>query len=189
MPEERVFLMVRAGAPFVGTVVVSQLWRVPAAAQAVFWTLVTPAGRGLSTATAKDRESEASPPARVPRVRVQVDPAVGAVHDHPGELAAAEKVVLAGTVSVRTTPAAPWLPLLVVVRVKTRVVPGVPVPEVRVFFNESAGVPCAGVFTVLQLLPAGSPAVVVLEQAELVTAVMPAGRGLTRRTANVAVVD
>jgi hypothetical protein len=138
--------------------------------------------------TAKARAREAPPPAKVPSERVQVDPVAAAVHDQPGELAPAEKVVLAGTVSLKTTPATPWLPLLVAVRVKTRVEPGVPVPEARVFFRERAGEPWTGVVTVLQLLAAGSPAVAVLAQAVLPIEVTPAGRGLAMRTAKVAVV-
>jgi hypothetical protein len=107
VPDERVFLRLRAGAPFVGTVTESQLWSVPAAAQAVFWTLAVPAGSGLSITTAKVRAIEAPPPASVPSESVQVEPAAGEVHDQPEELPAPEKVVLAGTVSERTTPAAP----------------------------------------------------------------------------------
>src|SRR5436305_117356 len=82
--------MASDGAPLVGTVEESQLWRFPAAAQAVFWTLVVPAGSGSSRTTANERAAEAPPPARVPRRSVQVEAAVEE---------AGTKVVLAGTVS------------------------------------------------------------------------------------------
>jgi len=53
-----------------------------------------------------------APAASEERVRVQVEPAAGpGLQDQPGELPAAEKVVLAGTVSRRTGAAASRLPV------------------------------------------------------------------------------
>ncbi len=67
----------------------------------------------------------AATPARGPSARVQVAPAVpaGGVQDQPVVLWPAEKVVWAGTVSVRVTAAASWLPVLVTVSWKGRRAP------------------------------------------------------------------
>src|SRR4029077_6904474 len=79
--------------------------------QAVLVKGVTPAGRGSSIVTAKIRLAVPPAPAREGRVRVQVDRGVVARQDQSGELAAALKVVLSGTVSVRATLVADWLPV------------------------------------------------------------------------------
>jgi len=71
----------------------------------------TPAGSGLSTVTANVMLPE--PPAgRLAMVTVQVEPAEApsAQDQTVGALAVVLKVVLAGTVSVMTTPVASWLP-------------------------------------------------------------------------------
>jgi hypothetical protein len=71
-------------------------------AQALLVTWVTPGGRGSAAMTEKSTWT-VCPGARLERVRVQGDAAAGAAHDQPGELAAASKEVLAGTVSWTTT--------------------------------------------------------------------------------------
>src|ERR1700687_4816899 len=109
----------RAGAPAGGGVVV---WpqagaRPAAAAQAALAIWSTPAGSGESARTAKVTVVAGAPAGREPRVRVQVAPAgpAAGLHVQAGELAVGAKVVCAGTVSVRVTPAASWSPLLVAV--------------------------------------------------------------------------
>src|SRR4051812_8720889 len=68
---------------------------------------VIPAGSGESTVTAK--ATEPAPPATtVPTAKVQVPVA----QVQPAVDAAVSKVVLAGTVSVSTTPVAAWSPAL-----------------------------------------------------------------------------
>src|SRR4051794_5051378 len=68
---------------------------------------VIPSGRTGSTVTANVTVPVA-PAASAPRVSSHVP----VVHRHPGAEASASKVVYAGTVSVRTTPVAAWLPVL-----------------------------------------------------------------------------
>src|SRR4029077_4638826 len=68
----------------------------------------------------------APPPARAPTVNRQVVPAGDPLaHDQPTVLEAALKVVPLGTVSVTTTPGAPWLPTFDAVRTYTTVAPAV----------------------------------------------------------------
>src|SRR3954468_10623643 len=69
---------------------------------ALFTTCVMPAGTGLSTVTAKMALLDA-PAARLPIANVQLVPA----QLQPGALVAALNVVLAGTVSCKTTPVRP----------------------------------------------------------------------------------
>ena len=79
---------------------------------AVLLICVTPAGTGLLTVTAKVAEPFALL-ASAPTFNVQVEPALlFGTQDHPGVLVAALKVVLAGTVSVITMPAAAPVPVL-----------------------------------------------------------------------------
>jgi len=67
---------------------------------------------GVSTRTAKVRETDA-PTVRVPSRREQTEPAAGpGEQDQPGELAAASKVVLEGTTSVSVTVEADSEPIL-----------------------------------------------------------------------------
>ena len=61
-------------------------------------------GAAESTVTAKLNAKGNAPAGRVPTSRVKVPPPWSA---HPAELPAASKVVLAGSVSVSTTPVAP----------------------------------------------------------------------------------
>src|SRR3954469_67608 len=72
---------------------------------AVLVMLVTPLATGTTTVTAKVAVPVPPPPATVPTGRVHVP----AAQDQPTVEAAALNVVLAGTVSVRTTPVAAWL--------------------------------------------------------------------------------
>ena len=73
-------------------------------------TCVTPAGTGFTTVTAKVALPE-PPAASAPSARVQLLPALLlGVQAQPAVLAPALNVVLAGTVSVSTTPVAPWPP-------------------------------------------------------------------------------
>ena len=79
-------------------------------AVAVLVMLVTPAGTAVFTCTSTRRVTVA-PAARLPMFQVTTP----AAKTPPSE--AATKVVLAGRVSVRMTPVAPWLPALLMVRV------------------------------------------------------------------------
>lgn len=119
---------------------------------------------------------------------MQVEPAAGpGVQDQPGELEAAEKVVLAGTVSRRVGAAASRFPVFLRLRDQVSVESGVAVPDARVFVRERLGEPPRGVVVVEQLLAAGSPAVDVELQAVLVTEVADAGRVGSIRSPKVAV--
>jgi hypothetical protein len=72
---------------------VEQLAETPAAlAQAVFERVVTPAGRGLTTVTAK-AAVRVLPAARLGSVNVQVELPTGEVHRQAGSLLAGSKVV------------------------------------------------------------------------------------------------
>ncbi len=80
-------------------------------AQARLVMAVTPAGSGLEIRTAKSRREAAEPPAREPRLTVQVEPAAGpGEQDQPGEELSTTNVVWSGTTSVRVTDEAVWLP-------------------------------------------------------------------------------
>ena len=83
----------------------------PKPVQASLAIVLAPAGTGLTTWTAKVRSALAPAPAREPTCRLQVEPAAGDEQVQPGELAAAAKVVCAGTRSVSTTEAAARLPV------------------------------------------------------------------------------
>lgn len=136
--------------------------------------------------TAKLRETWA-PAAREGRARVQVEPAAGpGVQAQPAELAPAEKVVCAGTVSRSVGAAASRFPVLRRVRDQVRVAPGVAVPEESVFVRERLGAPPRGVVIVEQLFAVGSPVVDVALQAVLVTEVAAAGSVESIRSAKVA---
>ena len=78
--------------------------------EAVLMIWVTPAGMALLTMTVTVRVSVA-PAATAPMFQVTTPP----LKAPPSE--ALTKVVLAGSVSRHVTPVAPWLPLLVMVRV------------------------------------------------------------------------
>ena len=68
---------------------------------------VTPAANGLSSTTAKVKVPAGSLASTFPRDRVQVVPAAApSTQLQPAELPVVVKVVLAGTVSVTTTPVA-----------------------------------------------------------------------------------
>src|SRR5262245_58470877 len=85
-------------------------WVPSSATLAVLEICVVPAGTVPATLTANVAEL---PPlaATEPMASVQVEPALlFGVQDHPAVLAPALKVVLAGTVSVITTPVAPAVP-------------------------------------------------------------------------------
>src|SRR5215213_2145189 len=106
----------RSGAPVTGVVSLPELLAgvgsVPLAPSsaivAVFEICVTPAGSGSATVTAKVAVWLPLPAARLPTARVQVEPALPfGEQDQPAVLAPALKVLLAGTVSVSTTPEAP----------------------------------------------------------------------------------
>ncbi len=99
--------------PLVGVVTVLQSGEPPGvAAQAVLAIEVTPAGRGLSTASAKLAPVE-EPAGRAGRPRVQVLPGpMPGAQVQPAVLEPAAKVVLGGTVSVNVNAAASWLPVL-----------------------------------------------------------------------------
>ncbi len=72
VPEERVFVTLSWGAPPVGTSIDEQASAEPAVfAQAALWRVVTPAGSGLSTRTAKFRLAAPPAPASEGRVRLQ----------------------------------------------------------------------------------------------------------------------
>ena len=76
------------------------------------------AGKGLFALTAKSTKTPAPPAAIEPAGNVHTVPAGSpSEHDQPPELAPALKVVLAGTVSLTTTPVAFWLPVFVSVKV------------------------------------------------------------------------
>src|ERR1700687_1038607 len=106
--------MVRAGWPRVEVVRVSQAGFVAASfswtkrKQAVLVTAVTPAARGRATGRAKV-VWRVAPARRLPKARVQAAPAgtAAGTQVQPGELAAAAKVVWAGTVSTAKTAPAP----------------------------------------------------------------------------------
>src|SRR4051812_33377912 len=83
---------------------------------------VTPAGNGETTVTAKIAVPDA-PAARSPTASVHEPVA----QDHLTSEAPASKVELAGTVSMRTTPVAAWVPALPYDRVYATVDPGVAV--------------------------------------------------------------
>ena len=119
-------------------------------AQAVLERFEVPAGRGLSTVTAKLAVREI-PAARLGRDKVQFEPAAGEVQTQAGSLFVGSKTVWPGTVSVRVTRVAPWLPVFWTATEKRRVVPGVPSPEVRVFATLSAGTPAVGIVTEWQI--------------------------------------
>jgi hypothetical protein len=83
---------------------------------AVLLIAVVPPGSGLATVTAKV-ESALPPPAIAPRFRVQDEPAGAPFAQlQPAELDPALKLVLAGTVSLTTTPVAVVLEVLVTPR-------------------------------------------------------------------------
>src|SRR5690625_85083 len=87
----------------------------------------TPDGRESSTTTAKFA-LPVSPPASVPMVSTQTEPALpSGVHVQPELLFAASNVVLTGTVSMISTPVLLWLPLLANSMTLTTVSPGVAV--------------------------------------------------------------
>ena len=74
---------------------------------------VTPNGIGASTSTAKVAVPLPPPPARLPMDSVHKEPApASGEQTQPAVLAPALKVVSAGTVSVISTPVAPWSPTL-----------------------------------------------------------------------------
>ena len=64
------------------------------------------AGSGFATVRPKTRSAVAPPPLRFAIVKEQELPAAGEAQVQAGSLAAAEKVVFAGTVSERATPVA-----------------------------------------------------------------------------------
>src|SRR5436190_4406502 len=114
-------LIERSGAADTGVVSLPELLPgvgsvplVPSSAMdAVLLICVTPAGSEPSTVTAKVAVWVPLPAARPPIARVQVDPALlFGVQLQPAVLAPALNVVLAATVSVRTTPVEPMLPSL-----------------------------------------------------------------------------
>ena len=118
-----VLVTLRSSVRFSG--VVSLAWAVagwalfaPSSAMlAVLLMRVTPAGTGLTTVTAKTALPLA-PPLSDPLVKVQtVLAGLPLAQLQPTVLAAALNVVLAGTVSLRTTPVAAWLPVLVKLKV------------------------------------------------------------------------
>ena len=76
-----------------------------------FSMLCTLSGIGSSSTTANSALL-ALPAGTTPSSRVQRLPAVGAGQTQPGEERVGLKVVKAGTVSRKVTPAAPWLPEL-----------------------------------------------------------------------------
>jgi hypothetical protein len=170
------------GAALGVTDTVEQILETPVAdAQAVLAIVVTPAGRGLTTATAKGAV-RLLPAARVGRVKLQAEPAAGELQLQAGSLFVGSKVVLAGTVSRTLTRAAPWLPVFWTATEKRRVVPGVPSPEARVLVTFKAGRPFVGMVTVWQSSGASGD----LAQAVLATDWTPAGSGLSTTMANLA---
>src|ERR1041385_3166096 len=87
-------------------------------------------------------------------VSVQVEPALlFGVQLQPAVLAPALKVVFAGTVSVSTTPVAPWLPPFAYVSVYEIVPPGAPVAPPSLLVIEKSGAPVTGVVSLPLLLP------------------------------------
>src|SRR6266508_1968594 len=106
-------VMISPGAVISGVVSLPDALVPPLAlAMAVLLIWVTPAGTGLSTVSAKLAVPPA-PPAKLPIERVQLVPAALPLAQlQPALLAAASNVVLAGTVSVSTTPVRPTLPVL-----------------------------------------------------------------------------
>lgn len=113
-PEDRVFVRTGSGEPgLTGVVSVATLFAGFLSSFAVTVAVLVrrDVDTGVLTRTAKIGETEA-PIGRVPWRRVQVEPAAGpGVQDHPGELEAASKVVLAGTVSKRVTACAEREPM------------------------------------------------------------------------------
>jgi hypothetical protein len=144
--------------------------------------MVTPAGRVESIVVAKLRVAEPPPPAREERVSVQVDPAEELGQLQPEELEAELKVVAWGTVSRSVTAPASRSPVLTAVTAQTTVVAGVPVPEATALVSWRRGEPPTGVDVEPQLLPEGSPGVVVEAQAVLVMFDSAAGTGEATRT-------
>src|SRR5690606_26087296 len=81
---------------------------------AVLVIAVTLPSKGSFTCTAKARLPPAPPPATAPIASVQAVPGPDPSGQlQPGELEAAKKLALDGTVSLSTTPVAPVLPALV----------------------------------------------------------------------------
>ena len=97
---------VRPGVVITGVVSLALALVVPSPTLALLAIWLTPAGSGVSTVTANVTVLLA-PAARLPIVQVQLAPA----QTQPTVLAAALKLVLAGMVSVSTTPARPTLPV------------------------------------------------------------------------------
>src|SRR3954453_4282843 len=96
---------------------------------------VTPAGSAASTVTANSAVPDAPAPSD-PTVSVHVLP----VQAQPGVEAPALKVVLAGTVSVSTTPVAACVPALAYDSVQVMVDPGVAVAPASDFVTDRSGV-------------------------------------------------
>jgi hypothetical protein len=89
---------------------------VAVATEAVLATADWAVGNGRSAVTAKTLATTA-PDARLPSESEQVEPALAAEQDQPGEEAVGLNVVAAGTVSWRTLVKAVSLPKLLTVRV------------------------------------------------------------------------
>src|SRR5260370_34655151 len=138
-----VLLTARSAIPVVGIVAVLQLSAALAAlAQAVFTSLVTPAGSGSATTTANWAVAAPPPAARLPTPSVQLAPAPVPEHDQPPPPA---QVVLAGTVSVRVTGPESWVPVLTTPRLWTTVPPVAPAPLATLLARLMATTPVAGV--------------------------------------------
>ncbi len=112
-PERSVFVVTMAGEASVGCSIMSQTSEAAGSeAQAVLAIAVTPEGSGFAIVTAKLWVTWV-PAARGGRDSAQVEPAAGpGEQDQPGELAPAEKVVWAGTVSRRVGAVASRFPVL-----------------------------------------------------------------------------